>query len=87
MGSWWGREPYIGWCVSNGQGGGSQEASPRKLSLPLEWDPAAESRVTHPSQPHRTLTTMGIDAKHWCHMGEMTEPVSMFQIQHTRDFP
>lgn len=57
-------------------------ASPRKLSLPLEWDPAAESRVNHPSQPHRTLTTMGLDAKHWRNMGEMTEPV--FHVPDTK---
>ena len=56
-------------------------ASPPKLSLPLDWDPAAESRVTHSSQPHRTLTTMGLDTKHWLHMGEITEPV--FHVPHT----
>lgn len=50
-------------------------ASSPKLSLPLEWDSVAESRVAHTSWPHRTLTTMGLDAKHWLHMGEMTEPV------------
>lgn len=38
--------------------GRSQVASPPKLSLPLEWDPAAESRIAHPTWLNRTLTTM-----------------------------
>lgn len=59
VGSWWEREPYIGCCVRNGQGGGSQVASPPKLSLPLNgpssriksYPPITATQDTHHHGP------------------------------------